>query len=83
MIIDPHYPHVVLACPYRAFTIEVEQTVWNDVTTYAAWVNYDTGSAVAVPKAWTRAEAIRQAKRWIDRRFDQTPSRLDKQTVIL
>ena len=72
MIIDPHYPHVVLACPYREFMIEVEQTVWNDVTTYAAWVNYETGSAVAVPKAWTRAEAIRQAKRWIDLRFYET-----------
>jgi len=69
MIIDPHYPHIVLTFPYRDFTIEIEQTTWNDVTAYAAWVNYATGSAVAVPKAWTRTDAIQQAKRWIDRKY--------------
>ena len=69
MIIDPHYPHIVLKCPYREFTIEIEQTLWNDVITYVAWVNYDMGSAVAVPKARTRAEAIRRAKQWINRKF--------------
>ena len=75
MIIDPHYPHIVLTCPYREFTIELEQSVWQDVTTYAAWVNYDKGSAVAVPKAWTRADAIKRAKQWIDRNFYSASTR--------
>lgn len=73
MIIDPHYPHIVLTCPYRHCTIELEQSVWQDVTTYTAWVNYETGSAVAVPKAWTRTDAIKRAKQWIDRNFDSVP----------
>jgi hypothetical protein len=75
MIIDPHYPHIVLTCPYRHCTIELEQSVWHDVTTYTAWVNYETGSAVAVPKAWTRTDAIRRAKQWIDRNFDNATAR--------
>lgn len=73
MIIDPHYPHIVFAFPYRDFQIEIEQTVLDDLTVYAAWVNYDTGSAVAVPKAWTRADAIQRAKRWVDRKFYGAP----------
>ncbi|MEM6838455.1 MAG: hypothetical protein AAF609_16555 [Cyanobacteria bacterium P01_C01_bin.120] len=69
MIIDPHYPHIVLKFSYREVYIEIEQTTWQDVTAYTAWVDYQTGSAVAVPKAWTRSDAIQKAKRWIDRRF--------------
>jgi len=73
MIIDPHYPQIVFAFPYRDLTIEIEQTDFEDMTVYAAWVNYDSGSAVAVPKAWTRAEAIQRAKRWVDRQFYNAP----------
>lgn len=73
MIIDPHYPHIVFAFPYRDLTIEIEQTDFEDMTVYAAWVNYDSGSAVAVPKAWTRADAIQRAKRWVDRKFYNAP----------
>ncbi|MEM1309419.1 MAG: hypothetical protein AAF892_07410 [Cyanobacteria bacterium P01_D01_bin.71] len=69
MIIDPHYPNIVLKFPYREAYIEIEQTTWHDVTAYVAWVDYQTGSAVAVPKAWTRADAIQKAKRWVDCRF--------------
>ena len=69
MIIDPHYPHIVLAFPYRETTIEIEQAVIDDLTIYTAWVDYATGSAVAVPKAWTRADAMQKAKRWVDRKL--------------
>ncbi|MDB9527710.1 hypothetical protein PN498_17075 [Oscillatoria sp. CS-180] len=69
MIIDPHYPDIVLAFPYRGLTIEIEQGSSDNLTTYAAWVNYETGCAVAVPRAWTRADAIQRAKRWVDRKF--------------
>ena len=69
MIIDPHYPDIVLAFPYRGLTIEIEQGMQDDYRIYAAWVNYATGSAVAVPKAWTREDAIQRAKRWVDRKF--------------
>ena len=72
MIIDPHYPNIVLDFPYRGLTIEIEQTSLDGLIVYAAWVNYDLGTAVAVPKAWTRADAIRRAKRWIDRKFYET-----------
>jgi hypothetical protein len=72
MIIDPHYPHIVLTFSYRTLTIEIEETAVDDLTLYAAWVNYDSGSAVAVPKAWTRADAIQRAKRWVDRKFYDT-----------
>lgn len=73
MIIDPHYPHIVLAFSYRGLTIEIEQASEDNLTLYAAWVNYDSGSAVAVPKAWSRADAIQRAKQWVDRKF-QFPS---------
>jgi len=69
MIIDPHYPHIVFAFPYRGLTIEIEQETVDDTPIYAAWVSYASGSAVAVPKAWTRADAIRRAKRWVDHKF--------------
>ena len=69
MIIDPHYPHIVLAFPYRETTIEIGQAVIDDLTIYTAWVDYATGSAVAVPKAWTRADAMQKAKRWVDRKL--------------
>lgn len=71
MIIDPHYPNIVLAFPYRGLNIEVEKSSSEGQIIYAAWVNYASGSAVAVPKAWTREDAIQRAKRWVDRRFLQ------------
>lgn len=69
MIIEPHYPKIILAFPYRDFTIEIEKGSLDDVTVYAAWVSYASGTAVAVPKAWTRTDAIQRAKRWVDRRL--------------
>ncbi|MEM9006603.1 MAG: hypothetical protein AAGE59_24135 [Cyanobacteria bacterium P01_F01_bin.86] len=69
MIIEPDYPNVVWAFPYRGLTIEIEQSTLDNHRIYAAWVEYASGSAVAVPKAWTREDAIQRAKRWVDRRF--------------
>lgn len=69
MILDPHYPQIIVSFPYRGLIIEVEQGFSEGQTIYAAWVDYATGSAVAVPKAWTREDAIRRAKRWVDRKF--------------
>lgn len=69
MIIEPDYPNVVFAFPYRGLTIAIEQSTLDNYLIYAAWVDYASGSAVAVPKAWTREDAIRRAKRWVDRRF--------------
>ncbi|MEO1093462.1 MAG: hypothetical protein AAFX01_01010 [Cyanobacteria bacterium J06638_28] len=69
MIIEPHYPHIVFAFPYRGLSIEVERGAHDGRPIYAAWVNYATGSAVAVPSAATREDAIRRAKRWVDRKF--------------
>ena len=69
MIIEPDYPHVVFAFPYRGLTIEIEQSTLDDSLIYAAWVEYASGSAVAVPKAWTREDAIQRAKQWVDRKF--------------
>ncbi|MGF1458293.1 MAG: hypothetical protein ACFBSG_04635 [Leptolyngbyaceae cyanobacterium] len=69
MIIDPHYPNIILAFAYRESKIEIEKTQWEGVTAYAAWVSHETGTAVAVPKAWTRIEAIQQAKQWVDRKI--------------
>ena len=70
MIIEPNYPNVVFAFPYRGLTIEIEQGTLDGHLIYAAWVDYASGSAVAVPKAWTREDAIRRAKRWVDRKFN-------------
>jgi hypothetical protein len=69
MILDPDYPHIVLSSTYRGLTIELDQGDLDGYPVYSAWVNYATGSALAVPKAWTREDALRRAKRWIDRRF--------------
>ncbi|MDA0673391.1 MAG: hypothetical protein O3C67_06755 [Cyanobacteria bacterium] len=69
MILEPDYPHIVRSLPYRGLTIELDQSTLDGYPVYSAWVNYPTGSAMAVPKAWTPEEATRRAKRWIDRRF--------------
>jgi hypothetical protein len=66
---DPDYPHIVLSFDYRGWKIEIDQGELNGQTTYAVWVGYDQGCAMAVPFAHSRSEAIRRARRWIDRRL--------------
>jgi uncharacterized membrane protein YdcZ (DUF606 family) len=69
MILDPDYPHIVLSYAYRGAKIELDQSELNGSPIYAAWVNYATGTALAVPKAWTRSEALKRAQRWVDRKL--------------
>ncbi len=68
-IADPDFPHVVLGFYYRGCKITIDKGECNGQLTYAAWVDYETGSAVAVPFAFGRAEAMRKAKRWVDARL--------------
>ena len=67
-ISDPDYPHVVITFVYRGFTIQIARDRWQEQEIFTAWANYDYGSAVAVPCAVTSKLAIRNAKRWVDRR---------------
>jgi hypothetical protein len=66
--LDPDYPRIVLAFHYRGFWVEIDRSTSEEGENYAAWANYATGCAVAVPSAPTRAEAVQRAKAWIDRR---------------
>lgn len=68
---NPHYPKIILSFPYRGFKIEIDRTELDGQIIYAAWANYDQGCAVAVPSAVSPLEAIKKAKRWIDRRLQQ------------
>lgn len=68
MIEAPDYPHIVVAFDYRDFRIEIEQSVDQGQTVYAAWANYPLGCAIAVPCAFSRNEAIWRARQWCDRR---------------
>ena len=66
MIGDPDYPNVILAFVYRDFKIQIARDEWQGENFYTAWADYDLGSAVAVPFAFTSKLAIRDAKRWVD-----------------
>ena len=69
-MIDPDYPHVVLAFVYRDFNIKIARDEWRGQDIYTAWADYNFGSAVAVPCAITTKLAVRNAKRWVDRRIE-------------
>jgi len=66
MIIDPHYPKIILAFDYRGHKIQIERDRFEGEYIYAAWVNCDLNSALAVPYAKTCSEAVKKAKQWID-----------------
>ncbi|MBE9069387.1 hypothetical protein IQ260_22335 [Leptolyngbya cf. ectocarpi LEGE 11479] len=68
-IADPDHIHTVLAFPYRGVTIQIASGTHLGVKIYTAWIDYATGSAVAVPKAYSRNEAIRRAKQWVLQKF--------------
>ncbi len=68
-MIDPDYPDVVLAFVYRDFKIKIARDQWQGEDYFTAWADYSLGSAVAVPYAMTTKLAIRNAKRWVDRRM--------------
>lgn len=66
----PDYPVVVWAFTYRKMKIEITTSIHHNQQIYSAWVTYDTGSAVAVPRADSRERAIAQAKKWIHTHFN-------------
>ncbi|NEP15805.1 MAG: hypothetical protein F6J97_02755 [Leptolyngbya sp. SIO4C1] len=67
---NPDHIHTVFAFPYHGLEIQITSTQHDGQTLYTAWVNYDTGSAVAVPKARSREEAIQRAKAWARQKFE-------------
>ena len=69
-IATPHYPAVVWAFFYRNMKIEITTSEHNEQRVYSAWVTYETGSAVAVPVAYSREQAIARAKKWIQTQFN-------------
>ena len=71
-MIDPDYPKVVLAFIYRDFEIKIARDEWQGQYIYTAWADYSLGSAIAVPCAITTKLAIRNAKRWVDRRIQNS-----------
>jgi hypothetical protein len=69
MMIEPHYPKIILSFAYRGYKIEIDRDESDGQCTYAAWVNHAQGCAVAVPSAISSMDAIRRAKQWIDKRL--------------
>ncbi len=65
-MIEPDYPNIVFAFDYKGWKVEIDQGEMDGCATYAVWANYKFGSAVAVPYASSRQEAVRRAKQWID-----------------
>lgn len=72
MIETPDYSNIVLAFTYHHFRLEIDQSEENGQAIFSVWASHDRGCAVAVPKALSRTDAIRRAKRWVDRRLAQT-----------
>ncbi|MEM8675137.1 MAG: hypothetical protein AAGF83_14880 [Cyanobacteria bacterium P01_G01_bin.67] len=66
---QPNYPQIILSFAYRGCKVEIDRDELDGYCIYAAWVNHDEGCAVAVPSAMTTKDAIRQAKHWIDRKY--------------
>ena len=71
-MIDPDYPKVILAFAYRDYEIKISCDKWQDQNIYTAWADYSLGSAIAVPCAVTTKLAIRNAKRWVDKRIQNS-----------
>ena len=68
-MINPDYPHIVLSFIYRGVRIDIDQGEFDGESIYTVWVDYDTGCAVAVPCTRSRMEAIKKAKKWVNKRF--------------
>ncbi|NJK36383.1 MAG: hypothetical protein HC825_08370 [Oscillatoriales cyanobacterium RM1_1_9] len=69
---NPDYPHVIWSFSYRGWQLEIDQSELNGQRLYSVWANHSTGCAVAVPWALTREEAVKQAKRYVDRRLQSS-----------
>lgn len=68
MVSDPDYPDIVLSFDYRGYRLQVARSEFEGQTLYAVWAGHSWGDALAVPCAIGRREAVRRAKRWVDRR---------------
>ena len=68
-MIEPHYPKIIMSFTYRQCKIEIERDNFNKQDIYAAWVNHEGGSAIAVPFAFSPTEAVKKSKQWIDERL--------------
>ena len=67
---NPDFPHKVLSFPYRTWTLEVTESRVDGEVVYSVWGNYEMGSAIAVPRASSRGQAIRRGKRYVDQRLN-------------
>lgn len=68
-VADPDGIHAVMSFAYQGLRIQITTGQDNGLTVYSAWVDYATGSAVAVPMAYSRNEAITRAKTWVRQNF--------------
>ncbi|NEQ98163.1 MAG: hypothetical protein F6K30_15835 [Cyanothece sp. SIO2G6] len=71
MVADPHYLDVILSFIYRGYRVQIAQDTFDGYPIFAAWIDHQWGSAIAVPCELTRTIAVRKAKRWVDQRLDQ------------
>ena len=69
-MIEPHYPHIILSFTYRGCQIEIDRDELEGSFMYYAWVNHSRGCAVAVTNAINPKDAIKKAKKWIDKRLE-------------
>ncbi|MEM8604599.1 MAG: hypothetical protein AAGF24_12290 [Cyanobacteria bacterium P01_H01_bin.121] len=65
----PHYPQIVLSFDYRGWTLQLDQDHHNDERVYSVWAKAQYGVAIAVPCSYSREEAVRRAKAWVDDRL--------------
>ncbi|MFM7220613.1 MAG: hypothetical protein ACKO21_10460 [Nodosilinea sp.] len=70
---EPDYPHVIGAFTYRGFQLAIEKSEDNGLTVFSVWADHDLGTAIAVPGALSRREAIYKARRWVDQRLNGAP----------
>ncbi len=70
---EPDYPHVIGAFTYRGFQLAIEKSEDNGLTVFSVWADHDRGTAIAVPGALSRREAIYKARRWVDQRLNGAP----------
>ncbi|MBE7384796.1 MAG: hypothetical protein F6J95_025700 [Leptolyngbya sp. SIO1E4] len=66
---NPNFPQIIWSFTYRGWQLEVEQSEEDGQVLYAVWANHDAGCAVAVPCAFTREDAIKRAKKYVDARL--------------
>lgn len=66
---SPDYPHIILSFDYRGWHLQLDRSEWDGQTTYSVWAHCQLVTAVAIPCAYSRSEAIKRAKQWVDARI--------------